>query len=75
MDIAYMICLGILGGIVRSYSIIESELPKYSTGFGSSPSFAVAGVGARGVLEMAHKWNNKKRDAMSESEVRGKYTD
>lgn len=75
MGIVYMIYLGILGGIVGSYSFIESELPKYPTGFGSSPAFAVAGVGARGVLEMVHKWNNKKRHAMSELEVRGKYTD
>lgn len=70
-----MIWLGNLGGIVGSYIFIESESPKHPTGFGSSLAFAAAGVGACGVLEMAYKWKNKKRDAMSESEVREKYTD
>ena len=75
IGIAYMICLGNLGGIVGSYIFIESESPRYPTGFGSSLGFAAAGVGACLVLETLYHLSNKRRAAMSETEIREKYTD
>jgi sugar phosphate permease len=75
MGIAYMICLGNLGGIVGSYIFIESESPKYPTGFGASLGFAAVGVGACLILETAYKISNQRKDAMTETEIREKYTD
>lgn len=73
--IAYMICLGNLGGIVGSYIFIEGESPTYPTGFGTSLAFAAAGVGACGVLEFVYMRENKNKDKMSEEEILAKYTD
>ncbi|EWY85853.1 hypothetical protein FOYG_12952 [Fusarium oxysporum NRRL 32931] len=75
MGIAYMICLGNLGGIVGSYIFIETESPTYPTGFGTSLGFAAAGVGACICLELGYHISNKKKDLMSEEEMRAKYTE
>ncbi|KAH6679902.1 major facilitator superfamily domain-containing protein [Plectosphaerella plurivora] len=75
MGIAYMICLGNLGGIAGSYIFIEAESPRYPTGFGASLGFAAAGVGACFALEAVYYLKNKKKAAMSEVEIREKYTD
>ncbi|KAF4421642.1 putative transporter [Colletotrichum fructicola] len=73
--IAYMICLGSIGGIVGSFIYREDESPKYPTGFGSSFAFAGLGVVACFVLEFLF-WNiNRKRDKFTEEEVRAKYSD
>lgn len=75
MGIAYMICLGNLGGIAGSYIFIEEESPRYPTGFGTSLGFAAAGVGACLVLETVYFVVNKRKSAMSEEQIRAKYTD
>ncbi|KAF5518081.1 putative transporter [Colletotrichum aenigma] len=73
--IAYMICLGSIGGIVGSFIYREDESPKYPTGFGSSFAFAGLGVVACLVLEFLF-WNiNRKRDKSNEKEIRAKYSD
>ncbi|KAJ0377625.1 hypothetical protein COL26b_004096 [Colletotrichum chrysophilum] len=73
--IAYVICLGSIGGIVGSFIYREDESPKYPTGFGSSFAFAGLGVVACFVLEFLF-WNiNRKRDKFTEEEVRAKYSD
>ncbi|KAF0320044.1 high-affinity nicotinic acid transporter [Colletotrichum asianum] len=73
--IAYMICLGSIGGIVGSFIYREDESPKYPTGFGSSFAFAGLGVVACFVLEFLF-WNiNRKRDKFTEEEIRAKYSD
>lgn len=75
MGIAYMICLGNTGGIVGSYIFMEDESPRYPTGFGASLGFAAAGVGGCIVLELAYKTTNTRREAMTEQEIRSKYTE
>uniref|UniRef100_A0A0B7KKP3 Major facilitator superfamily (MFS) profile domain-containing protein n=1 Tax=Bionectria ochroleuca TaxID=29856 RepID=A0A0B7KKP3_BIOOC len=75
MGIAYMICLGNTGGIIGSYIFREEESPRYPTGFGASLGFATAGVGACIVLELIYKTINAKREAMTEQEIRNKYTE
>ncbi|KAF4808410.1 putative transporter [Colletotrichum siamense] len=73
--IAYMICLGSIGGIVGSFIYREDESPKYPTGFGSSFAFAGLGVIACFVLEFLF-WNiNRKRDKFTEEEIRAKYSE
>ncbi|KAH8663793.1 major facilitator superfamily domain-containing protein [Ilyonectria robusta] len=73
--IAYMICLGNIGGIIGSYIYIEDEKPKYPTGFGSSLGFAGLGVGACLLLEFLYWKINQNRSALTEEEIRAQYSD
>ncbi|KAF5008488.1 hypothetical protein FDECE_5247 [Fusarium decemcellulare] len=75
MGIAYMICLGNLGGIVGSYIFIEDESPRYPTGFGTSLAFAAAGVSACLVLEAGYHMRNKTKAKMNEDEVQSRFTE
>lgn len=75
MGIAYMICLGNLGGIAGSYIFIEKESPTYPTGFGTSLAFAAAGVGACAALEFFYNASNKRKDRLTDNEIRAKYAD
>ncbi|KAF4814542.1 putative transporter [Colletotrichum tropicale] len=73
--IAYMICLGSIGGIVGSFIYREDESPKSPTGFGSLFAFAGLSVVACFVLEFLF-WNiNRKRDKFTEEEIRAKHSD
>ena len=70
-----MICMGNMGGIIGSFIYLDSESPKYPTGFGTSLSFAAAGIVAALTLEFLF-WNiNKKNAKKSEDEWKGIYTD
>lgn len=73
--IAYMICLGNIGGIIGSFIYLEDEKPKYPTGFGVSLAFAALGIVSCSVLEFLFWRINKTRAASSEVEIRAKYTD
>lgn len=73
--IAYMICLGNIGGIIGSYIYLEEEKPKYPTGFGASFAFATWGIVCCLILEAGYWYLNKKRDKMTEAEIREKYTE
>lgn len=75
MGIAYMICLGNVGGIAGSYIFIEEESPRYPTGFGTSLGFAAGGVAVCFALEVAYQAINKRREGVSEEEVRERYTE
>lgn len=73
--IAFMICLGNCGGIPGSFIFLESEKPKYPTGFGSSLSFAAAGIVAALTLEFSFWTINKRNARHTEAEWREKYTE
>lgn len=74
MGIAFMLCIGNVGGIIGSYIYIEGEKPRYPTGFGASIGFAAAGVLACLAIEGMYKRINSKRAIMSEEEIYAKYT-
>ncbi|KAH7081123.1 major facilitator superfamily domain-containing protein [Paraphoma chrysanthemicola] len=75
VGIATMICIGNLGGIVGSFIYQERESPKYPTGFGTSLSFAAAGMACAFTLEYLF-WNiNKKNAEKTEDEWRTIYTE
>lgn len=74
MRIAFMLCIGNIGGIIGSYIYIEEEKPKYPTGFGASIGFAAAGIVACFAIEAIYKWINTKRSKMTEEEISAKYT-
>lgn len=75
IGVAFNICVGNIGGIIGSYMYLDSEKPKYYTGFGLSLAFGGSGVIVALLLELSYKWENNRRDKMSEAEVRAKYTE
>ncbi|OAA60590.1 Major facilitator superfamily domain, general substrate transporter [Niveomyces insectorum RCEF 264] len=75
LGIAYMTSLTNLGAIGGSFIFIASEAPGYPTGFGVSLTMAGLGIVASVLLDVIYGRINKKRDLVSEDEVREKYTD
>jgi hypothetical protein len=75
IGVAFNICVGNVGGVVGSYMYLESEKPKYYTGFGLSLAFGATGFIVSFLLEMSYKWGNTKKAKLSEDEVRARYTD
>jgi sugar phosphate permease len=74
MGIGLLIGLGNCGGIIGSFIFIGDESPRYQTGWGTALGFIIGGIIAACTLETIYKWINKRRDNVSESEVRAKYT-
>jgi len=73
--ISFNICIGNIGGVIGSYMYLDSEKPKYYTGFGLSLAFGATGFIVSFLLEASYKWGNNKKARMSEEEIREKYTD
>lgn len=68
-------CVGNTGGIVGSFMYIDSEKPKYHTGFGLGLALATTGLLMAFVLEWSYKSGNAKKAEMTEDQVRAKYTE
>ncbi|KAI5927851.1 putative MFS transporter [Camillea tinctor] len=75
VGVAVNIAVGNIGGILGSYMYLDSEAPRYQTGFGLSLALGASGLLMSFMLELAYKWGNKKKEQMSEEEVRAKYTE
>ncbi|PSN75390.1 MFS general substrate transporter [Corynespora cassiicola Philippines] len=75
IGVAFNICVGNIGGVVGSYMYLESEKPKYYTGFGLSCAFGGSAFIVAFLLELSYKWGNKRKARMTEEEVREKWTD
>ncbi|WQF80838.1 Putative major facilitator superfamily, MFS transporter superfamily [Colletotrichum destructivum] len=75
ISIGFLVCVGNIGGLIGSYIYLDKEAPRYPTGFGTSFGFASAGVVAAVTLELLLKRLNKKKELLSEDEVRQRYTD
>ncbi|KAF2016794.1 MFS general substrate transporter [Aaosphaeria arxii CBS 175.79] len=75
IGVAFNICIGSMGGVVGSYMYIESEKPKYYTGFGLSLAFGATAFIMTFLIELSYKWGNKRKARLSEDEVRAKYSD
>ena len=74
MGIAYMICMGNSGGIPGSYIYIESEAPKYPTGFGVSLGAAAAGIASALVFEAGYTTLNRRKERFTVEETYEKYS-
>ena len=72
--IAFMICMGNAGSIVSSYIYVDSESPRYPTGYGTSMAFAGVGILAALALETGYWYQNRRRAAISDDEINAKYT-
>lgn len=75
IGIALNNCVGNTGGILGSFMYIDSEKPKYHTGFGLGLALGVTGMIAAFILEWTYKTGNAKKSALTEAEVREKYTE
>jgi MFS family permease len=75
IGVAFNICVGNIGGVIGSYMYLESEKPKYYTGFGLSLAFGATGFIVAFLLELSYKWGNTRKARLNEDEVRAKYTD
>ncbi|KAI9148893.1 transporter [Paramyrothecium foliicola] len=74
IGIALMNCVGNIGGIVGSFMYLESEKPKYHTGFGLSLAFGGSGIIVALLLEWSYKTANAKKARIAE-EAKAKYTE
>ncbi|KAJ6015407.1 hypothetical protein N7540_009998 [Penicillium herquei] len=72
---AFNICVGNIGGIIGSYMYLDREAPTYPTGFGLSLAFGGTALLAALALEASFMWGNKRKIAMSEGEIRERYSD
>ncbi|KAI3401935.1 hypothetical protein diail_6495 [Diaporthe ilicicola] len=64
-----------LGGIAGSFMFLDSEAPKYHTGYGLSVATGATGVIGSSVLYFSWRRLNQKRTSLNEEQVRGEYTD
>lgn len=74
IGIAMMNCVGNVGGIVGSFMYLESEKPKYPTGFGLSLAFGASGAIVAVLLEVSYKHANARKAKIAE-EAKTKYTE
>ncbi|KAK5049136.1 hypothetical protein LTR84_005559 [Exophiala bonariae] len=74
IGIAMMNACGNVGGIVGSYMYLESEKPKYYTGFGLSLAFGATGMVVALLLEWSFKITNARKARIAD-EARLKYTE
>lgn len=72
---AMVISIGNLGGAVGTNIYLAREAPHYWTGFGVSLGVVVAATIAAWVMKVKLERINAERDAMTEEEIRAKYTE
>lgn len=74
IGIALMNCVGNVGGILGSFMYLESEKPKYYTGFGVSLGLGGTGLIVALLLEWSYKSANSRKEKIAE-EAKMRYTE
>lgn len=74
IGIALNNCVGNIGGIVGSFMYLDSEKPRYPTGFGLSLAFGASGMIVAMLLEWSYISANKRKERIAE-EAKAKYSD
>ncbi|KAK3701838.1 hypothetical protein LTR37_015260 [Vermiconidia calcicola] len=64
-----------LGGLVGSNIFISSQAPAYPLGYGLCLGVLCAAICAAGILAVAYRRINRKREAMSVEEIRAQHSD
>lgn len=72
---ASLMTLGNLGGAIGSNIFLANDAPHYWLGYGLSLGILIAGLGSTFLLKFTYSSLNKQRDAMSEDEIRRRYTE
>ncbi|UPL03178.1 hypothetical protein LCI18_014112 [Fusarium solani-melongenae] len=75
IGVGFNVAIGNIGGIIAGYMYLESEAPRYQTGYGLSLAFGASGLICAMVLEISYVWSNKQREKISEEEIRSRYTE
>ncbi len=75
VGMALLISIGNMGGAIGSNIFLVAEKPRYWLGYGMGLSLTFAAVVSTFILRFAYGHANKKRDQMSEEEIRAKYTE
>lgn len=75
VGMAVLISIGNLGGAVGSNIYLEAQEPHYWLGYGLCLGILVAAIVCTLLLKTAYSSINKKRDSMSEAEIRARYTE
>jgi hypothetical protein len=75
VGMALLISIGNFGGAIGSNIFLEDQKPDYWLGYGFCLGIIVAAIFCTFVLRWAYGGINKKRDKMTEEEIREKYTD
>ncbi|KAK5464892.1 hypothetical protein LTS15_001455 [Exophiala xenobiotica] len=75
VGMAVLISIGNLGGAIGSNIFIARQAPHYWLGYGLALGMVTAAIISTFVLRIAYGMLNKKRDQMSEEEIRAKYTE
>lgn len=75
VGMALLISIGNLGGAIGSNIFLQAQAPKYWLGYGFCLGILLAGIVATLLLRWAYGSLNKKRDQMSEAEVREQYSE
>jgi len=76
VGMALLVSLGNLGGgLVGSNIFLDKTKPHYYLGYGLCMGIMIAGVVVAYILRVAYQRLNAQRDAMSEAEIRAKYTE
>ena len=74
MGIALMIAIGNCGGIIGSLIFLQSESPRYQTGWGTSLGFVCVGIASATTLEGVYLLINKERAKVSREEVEATFS-
>ncbi|KPI35872.1 High-affinity nicotinic acid transporter [Cyphellophora attinorum] len=75
IGLAWTLAAGNIGSLVGTNIFLDKEAPRYQTGYGTALGFICLGLGVACALEVCLKIGNKRKESMSEDEVRQKYTD
>jgi MFS family permease len=75
IGLAWTLAAGNIGSLVGTNIFLDSEAPRYGTGYGTALGFICLGLATAVGLELCLKIGNKKKAALSEDEVRQQYTD
>lgn len=75
VGMALLISLGNLGGAIGSNIFLQRQAPDYWLGYGMGLFHVTAAIVATMVLKWVYQRQNRQRDAVTEDEVRAKYTD
>lgn len=75
IGIAFVMGLGSIGGLTGSFIYDEKDSPKFHKAYGLSLGFATLALITTGVLTLSYWWDNKKRDKVTDDEVKTSYTE
>jgi hypothetical protein len=75
VGMALLISIGNLGGAIGSNIFLQSQKPHYWLGYGIGLGMTFAAVVCTLILRNTYRRSNRKRDEMSEEEIRAKYSE